>query len=80
MNQSLTVSETKEFLLSIIGNSPMGIVVIDMNGYISVINKPAQILLNLNNDLNYKNKKTFTQVGIDQGTGKPSEKAPGTKK
>ena len=62
MNQSLTVSETKEFLLSIIGNSPMGIVVIDMNGYISVINKPAQILLNLNNDINYYLNKNILDI------------------
>jgi signal transduction histidine kinase len=62
MNQSLTVSETKEFLLSIIGNSPMGIVVIDMKGYISVINKPAQTLLNLNENINYYLNKNILDV------------------
>ncbi len=62
MNQSLTISETKEFLLSIIGNSPMGIVVIDMHGYISVINKPAQILLDLNNNFTYYLNKNILDV------------------
>ncbi len=62
MNQSLTISETKEFLLSIIGNSPMGIIVIDLNGYISVINKPAQILLNLNESINYYLNKNILDI------------------
>ena len=47
MNNSLTDIETKEFLLSIIGNSPIGKIVIDMRGHICVINDSALDLLGL---------------------------------
>ena len=63
MSNSLTDLETKEFLLSIIGNSPIGTIVLDMEGNITVINSSAKELLGLKGKINtYLNKFILSQV------------------
>ena len=67
MSNSLTDLETKEFLLSIIGNSPIGTIVLDIEGNITVINNSAKELLGLEDKINtYLNKYLLSQVrGIE---------------
>ena len=63
MRNSLTDQETKEFLLSIIGNSPIGTIVLDIEGNITVINSSAKELLGLEEKIStYLNKFILSKV------------------
>ncbi len=58
-----THTEVKQYLMSIIGNSPFGIITIDFSGHITIINEATVDLLNLKSKLNnYLNKPVLEVV------------------
>ncbi len=62
MHTRLTDLDNRHFLLSIIGNSPIGKLVVDMNGYISVINHSAKEILGLNQDIQFYLNKNILKL------------------
>ena len=52
----------KQYLLSIIGNSPNGIIVIDLSGIITIINQTALDFLNLPHNVNYYIDKAIFNI------------------
>lgn len=53
-------SELKQILLSIVGNAPMGIITIDFNGLIVLINERAASILDISGNLNNSIDKPLT--------------------